>query len=230
MARPPLTSRTRERPLACAAHACTCPRLRPTSNLPASRPSWPLPLLTPAPSPPPTPSAIADGLVFLTQRTARDLQLLPLGEWDSKAANADVPSQSMYGGVNDRTDWILRNATCAWARNTSVSTSGGCPADMGQLCSLDFSSYASAREAWKGVREVFGDGGGVNGALIGGIVAGVVGGLGLIGGLVAFLIIRQKRRAAAEDTAFDAKFGAGGGGGKGAALPITASVPAGKAP
>jgi hypothetical protein len=53
-------------------------------------------------------------------------------------------------------------------------------------------------------------------AVIGGAVAGVVGGLGTIGGLIGLAIARQKRRAAAEEAAWQAKFENNG-------LPITAS-------
>jgi hypothetical protein len=55
------------------------------------------------------------------------------------------------------------------------------------------------------------------GAIIGGAVGGVVGGLAIIGGIVAFFVVRQKRRAAAEEAAYSSKFSISG-------LPITAAA------
>lgn len=55
-------------------------------------------------------------------------------------------------------------------------------------------------------------------ALVGGIVGGVLGGLALVAAGIAFCVVRHKRRAAAEEAAYQAKYGAPAG-----ALPITAS-------
>ncbi|GBF91604.1 hypothetical protein Rsub_04344 [Raphidocelis subcapitata] len=165
-------------------------------------------------------AALADALVLLTQRTAQDLQLLPFGDWDMNALNADVPAKSMYGGVVDNEAWTLRNATCGWVRNATVSATGGCPATVGDMCGLDFSNWNAIRAGYAAaVPEIFGDDGSKGkGAIIGGVVGGVVGGLGAVGGLIGLAISRQKKRAAAEEAAWNAKAG-----GNAAGLPITAS-------
>lgn len=178
-------------------------------------------------------AALADALVFLTQRTAQDLQLLPFGDYDTRAINADVPSKAMYGGVTDRTDKTLRRAICGWTKNATIARGGGCPASASDMCDIDYSSWDSVREGYKNVKEASLDGDDGQGALIGGIVGGVVGGLALIGGTVAYAIVRQRRRAAAQQAAWDAKLSSNNGGGGGArvgggasgnALPITASA------
>ncbi|KAI8469582.1 MAG: hypothetical protein J3K34DRAFT_522045 [Monoraphidium minutum] len=167
-------------------------------------------------------SAIADSLVFLTQSTARDLQLLPLGAWDTSSADADVPSKPMFGGVADGADGTLRAAACSWGRNASVTATGGCPSSMGEMCGLDYSSWEAARKSYRdNVKEVFdSDGANKNAALIGGIVGGVLGGLALIAAGAAACIVRHKRRAAAEEAAYAQKQQQR----PGSALPITASA------
>lgn len=163
-------------------------------------------------------SALADSLVFLTQRTAMDLQVLPFGEWDTKSLTSDVP-KPMFNGV-DNPGPALRAGACNWVTNNSVSATGGCPSDLSQMCGLDWSSWDGLRRSYAaGVTEVLPGGeSSKTGAIIGGVVGGVVGGLAIIGGLIAFAIIRQKRRAAAEEEAYSSKFGS--------ALPITASTTA----
>jgi hypothetical protein len=117
------------------------------------------PLSTPLNTPPPTPppSALTDALVYLTQRTAQDLQLLPFGDWDKKSLRSDVPQKTMYGGVESNQKFLLRNATCAWARNASLAAGGRCPTDVSQMCGMDFSSWDKVREGYaKTVTEVGG--------------------------------------------------------------------------
>lgn len=41
--------------------------------------------------------ALADALVYYTQRTAEDLQLMPYGDWDQAAIDRDVPANFLYG-------------------------------------------------------------------------------------------------------------------------------------
>lgn len=41
--------------------------------------------------------ALADVLVYYTQRTAQDLQLMPYGDWDQQAVDGDVPINYLYG-------------------------------------------------------------------------------------------------------------------------------------
>jgi hypothetical protein len=43
-------------------------------------------------------SSIADTLVFLTQRTAQDLVLLPYGDYDRQSMSHDVPERGVYSG------------------------------------------------------------------------------------------------------------------------------------
>lgn len=43
-------------------------------------------------------SSIADTLVFLTQRTAQDLVLLPYGDYDRQSMSRDVPERGVYSG------------------------------------------------------------------------------------------------------------------------------------
>lgn len=43
-------------------------------------------------------SSIADTLVFLTQRTAQDLVLLPYGDYDRQSMSHDVPDRGVYSG------------------------------------------------------------------------------------------------------------------------------------
>lgn len=45
--------------------------------------------------------AIADSLVFLTQRTAIDLQLVPFSDADTKSIPNDLPTKTVYGGLNN---------------------------------------------------------------------------------------------------------------------------------
>lgn len=52
-------------------------------------------------------------------------------------------------GVTDKLAKMLRNATCAWSRNSSVTATGGCPADMAQMCGLDYSNWAALKAGYR---------------------------------------------------------------------------------
>ena len=98
-------------------------------------------------------TALADGLVFLTQRAALDLQLTPLSNADAADLATDLPSRPMFSNVNDAPR-VLSAATCAWVRNATVGN-GGCPTDLKQMCRLDYSSLQALRQSYKdaGVKE-----------------------------------------------------------------------------
>lgn len=112
----------------------------------------------------------------MIQRTAQDLQLVPAGEWDVKSLGEDVPQKPMYTGLEESTK-VLTSAVCAWVRNATVSPSGGCPAEVADMCKLDYSSWDAVRASYKAnnieeVRSGWG-GGGVGAARgVGGWVCG----------------------------------------------------------
>lgn len=49
--------------------------------------------------------SIADTLVFLTQRTAEDLVLLPYGDYDRNSMSRDLPDRGVYSGECNSGVW-----------------------------------------------------------------------------------------------------------------------------
>lgn len=86
--------------------------------------------------------AISDMLVYYTQRTAQDLQLLPYGEYDTSSMTKDVPTATMLGGkqVQSATHTVAGMLTTilptlAWCKDNCKRTihSMVCTACMTQI-------------------------------------------------------------------------------------------------
>lgn len=114
---------------------------------------------------------------------------------------------------------VLSNSTCIWVKN--ISSDRLCPTRMSQMCDLDYSSVPNMLRSYDEKVETSTPG--PNAGLIAGIVVGVVGGLALIGGLLAFCIIKKKRHAEQIAAAADAKVAARRKAGNASAVPITAT-------
>jgi hypothetical protein len=56
--------------------------------------------------------AITDALVFLTQRTAQDLLLLPYGDYDRNAMARDLPPTPVYSGARARSACVFGRGWC----------------------------------------------------------------------------------------------------------------------
>jgi len=151
-----------------------------------------------------------DSLIYLTQRVATDLQLLPYGDYDSSALASDVPSKTMYKGL-DNEKGVLTAATCSWVKNATVSPSNGCPEDVGAMCAVDYSSWDNVRKSYAAlhIKEYQVDDGAGHrsnkAAVAAGAVVGVVVGLGLLAGLFAVMIIKRRRQLEEIEAAFEAK-------------------------
>lgn len=122
---------------------------RTVQDIKLARALLPLTLLPRLPSPTsPRRSALGDALVYMMQRTAQDLKLVPTGEWDVKSLAEDLPTKHMYSGFEDPNK-VLSSAVCSWVRNATVSPHGGCPTNVADMCKLDYASWGAVRESYK---------------------------------------------------------------------------------
>eukprot|EP00879_Flechtneria_rotunda_P007590 GHRR01007961.1.p1 GENE.GHRR01007961.1~~GHRR01007961.1.p1 ORF type:complete len:290 (+),score=104.64 GHRR01007961.1:365-1234(+) len=171
--------------------------------------------------------ALADMLVYKTQRAAQDLLVLPYGDYDTTSIAGDVPEKPAYADVSSEPDVVLSNSTCLWLKN--ISSDGTCPTNMADMCNLDYSNTTNMLRSYNQFvstapkKNI--------GAIVGGVIGGVVGGLLVMGGLLYCCIISKKKqqervariaesRAAAKKKAAEAAAAAKGG----AVHSITASA------
>lgn len=178
-------------------------------------------------------AAMTDMLVYNTQRTAMDLQLLPYGDYDRNSLSAAVPDRAVYSDVGSNPGGVIQNSTCQWIRNVSAPNTRGCPVKMAQMCSLDYSSSGAFLKSFDDKVDLSPDANKM-GVLIGAIVGGVVGGLLVIGACLGCCIVKRKRHQAAmaeqaERKAAERKAAAAAGGHPGA-VPISASSASAPAP